>query len=100
MTLTAAPTPTSPTPTSPAPEAPALLPAPRPLSAAALPLWLVTMPTTSPTGARGEQTFAVRAPSYAEALGAAAATAHARPALRHRRGAHIDTAAARATLHR
>ncbi|QKW23513.1 hypothetical protein HUT16_34415 [Kitasatospora sp. NA04385] len=78
---------------------PAPAPAPRHLTAADLPLWLVTMPTTSPTGARGEQTFAVRALTYDEALGAAATTAYAHPALRHRRGARIDTAAARATLH-
>ncbi|MFB7947353.1 hypothetical protein ACFC6L_20830 [Kitasatospora phosalacinea] len=74
-------------------------PAPLLIPAADLPLWLVTMPTSSPTGTRGEQTFAVRALTYAEALTTAATTAHAHPALRHRRGARIDTAAARATLH-
>ncbi|GLW59062.1 hypothetical protein [Kitasatospora phosalacinea] len=78
---------------------PAPTPAPRFLLATHLPLWLVTMPTSSPTGARGEQTFAVRALTHGEALTTAAATAHAHPALRHRRGARIDTTAARATLH-
>ncbi|MGW4693928.1 hypothetical protein ACWEO1_16235 [Kitasatospora cineracea] len=75
------------------------LPASRFRSAADLPLWLVTMPTTSPTGTRGEQTFAVRAPTCTEALTAATTTAHTHPALRHRRGARIDTTGARATLH-
>ncbi|MFJ1755105.1 hypothetical protein [Kitasatospora sp. NPDC088134] len=63
------------------------------------PLWLVTMPTTDATGARGEQTFAVRAVTHAAALAAAESTAFAHPALRHRRGAHIDPSAAYATLH-
>ncbi|RKE23241.1 hypothetical protein [Streptomyces sp. TLI_171] len=74
--------------------------APGPLPSADLPLWLVTMPTTGPAGARGEQTFAVRATSHSAALAQAATTAFAHPAFRHRRGAHIDTAAAHATLHR
>ncbi|MFJ4677711.1 hypothetical protein [Kitasatospora sp. NPDC088783] len=52
-----------------------------------------------PTGACGEQTFAVRALTHVEALAAAATTAHTHPALRHRRGARLDTAAARAALH-
>ncbi|MFJ5231225.1 hypothetical protein ACIQBJ_15175 [Kitasatospora sp. NPDC088391] len=72
---------------------------PRPLPSFDLPLWLVTMPTTGTTGARGEQTFAVRAVTHAAALAAAEATAFAHPALRHRRGAHIDPSAAYVTLH-
>ncbi|MFJ5884637.1 hypothetical protein [Kitasatospora cineracea] len=75
------------------------VPTPRFRPAASLPLWLVTMPTTGPTGTRGEQTFAIRALTCAEALTAAATTAHTHPALRHRRGAHIDTTDAHATLH-
>ncbi|MGW4804181.1 hypothetical protein [Kitasatospora sp. NPDC004272] len=89
MTLTATATATASVP------APAL----RFLLSLDLPLWLVTMPTTSPAGARGEQTFAVRALTRTEALTTAATTAYTDPALRHRHGAHIDTAAAYATLH-
>ncbi len=79
--------------------APPVASARRLFTAVDLPLWLVTMPTTSRTGARGEQTFAVRALTYTDALDAATTTAYDHPALRHRRGAHIDPASAYATLH-
>lgn len=66
-------------------------------TARTLPVWLVTVPTRSAGGATGTQSFAVRAPTQAQAITAAAAHAADSSAVLHRRGARLDVAAARAT---
>jgi hypothetical protein len=65
--------------------------------APALDIWLVTMPTATADGAVGTQSFAVRAPTAAEAIANAAVQAGSTQAVMRRRGARVSIEEAQAT---
>ncbi|MFD5922982.1 hypothetical protein ACFVYP_41105 [Kitasatospora sp. NPDC058201] len=57
----------------------------------ATPCWMVTLPTRTPDGCHGTHSFVQWATTPTEATAAAALRAQSPEAVRHRRGAHLDT---------